>query len=105
VAVGDERTHPELLGKRERITVVAVSVLRGIAPGGDLGEEAEGGVRSERFGSSRAHWGLSSVRREADHLDQTRIAARLLSHLDITQRRHWESRISDRFLASRPRTL
>jgi len=38
-------------------------------------------------------------------LDQTRIAARLLSHPDITQRRHWDSRISSRFLASSPLTL
>ena len=42
VAVGDEGAHPELLGERERVTVVAVSVLRGIAAGGDLAEEAEG---------------------------------------------------------------
>ena len=42
MAVGDERTHPELLGERERITVGAVSVLRGIAAGGDLTEEAKG---------------------------------------------------------------
>ena len=42
VAVGDERAHPELLGERERVTVVAVSVRRGIAAGGDLAEEPEG---------------------------------------------------------------
>jgi hypothetical protein len=42
MAVGDEGAHPELLGERERVTVVAVSVLRGIAAGGDLAEEAEG---------------------------------------------------------------
>src|SRR5436190_18611983 len=42
VAVGDEGAHPELLGERERVTVVAVSVLRGIAAGGDLAEQAEG---------------------------------------------------------------
>ena len=42
VAVGDERAHPECLGERERVTVVAVSVLRGLAAGGDLAEEAEG---------------------------------------------------------------
>ena len=42
VAVGDEGPHPELLGERERVTVVAVRVLRGIAAGGDLAEEAEG---------------------------------------------------------------
>ena len=42
VAVGDERAHLELLGERERVTVVAVSVLRRIAAGGDLAEEAEG---------------------------------------------------------------
>ena len=41
VAVGDERAHPELLGERERVTVMAVSVLRRIAAGGDLAEEAE----------------------------------------------------------------
>ena len=42
VAVGDEGAHPELLGERERVTVVAVSVRRGIAAGGDLAEKAEG---------------------------------------------------------------
>jgi hypothetical protein len=42
VAVGDEGAHPQLLGERERVTVVAVSVLWGIAAGGDLAEETEG---------------------------------------------------------------
>ena len=42
MAVGDEGAHPEVLGERERVTVVAASVLRGIAVGGDLTEEAEG---------------------------------------------------------------
>ena len=42
VAVGDERVHLQLLGERERVTVVAVSVLRGIVAGGDLAEEPEG---------------------------------------------------------------
>src|SRR5712691_6385597 len=42
VAVGDEGAHAELLGERERVTIVAVSVLRGIAAGGDLAEEPEG---------------------------------------------------------------
>jgi hypothetical protein len=39
--VGDEGAPPEFLGERERITIVAVSVLRGIAAGSDLAEEAE----------------------------------------------------------------
>jgi hypothetical protein len=42
LAVGDEGAHTELFGERECVTVVAVSVLRGIAAGGDLAEEAEG---------------------------------------------------------------
>jgi hypothetical protein len=42
VAVGDERTHPELLGERERVAVVSLSFLRGIAAGGDLPKEPEG---------------------------------------------------------------
>src|SRR3972149_6862548 len=42
VAVGDERAHPQLLGERERVTVVAVSVLRGIAAGGDLTQGPQG---------------------------------------------------------------
>ncbi len=42
VAVGNEGMHLQLLGERERVTVVAVSVVRGIAAGGDLAEEAEG---------------------------------------------------------------
>src|SRR4030095_10414719 len=42
VAVGDKRAHAELLGEGERVAVVAVSVLRGIAAGGDLAEETEG---------------------------------------------------------------
>ena len=42
VAVGDEGAHAELLGERERVTVAAVSVLRGIVVGGDLTEETEG---------------------------------------------------------------
>src|SRR3990170_3138461 len=42
VTVGDEGAHAELLGERERVTEVAVSVLRGIAAGGDLTEEPEG---------------------------------------------------------------
>ena len=42
VAVGDERAHPELVGERQRGTVMAASLLRGIAAGGDLAKEAEG---------------------------------------------------------------
>ena len=42
VAVGGEGAHAELLGERERVTVVSVSVLRGIAAGSDLSEETEG---------------------------------------------------------------
>jgi len=42
VAVGDEGAHPELLGERERVTIMAVSMFRGTAVGGDLAEEAEG---------------------------------------------------------------
>jgi hypothetical protein len=41
VAVGDERAHAELLSECERVTVVAVSVLRDIAVGGDLADEPE----------------------------------------------------------------
>src|SRR4029453_2507559 len=41
-AVGDKRAHPTRLGECERVTVEAVSVLRGIAAGRDLAEEAEG---------------------------------------------------------------
>ena len=41
MTVGDEGPHPQLLGERERVTVVAGSVLRLIAAGGDLAEEAE----------------------------------------------------------------
>src|SRR6266851_2959604 len=42
VAVCDERAHAELTGERQRLAVVAVSVLWGNAAGGDLSEEAEG---------------------------------------------------------------
>ena len=42
VAVGDEGAHAERLGEGERVAVVALRVLRGIAAGGDLAEEAEG---------------------------------------------------------------
>ena len=42
MAVGDEGAHPELLGECERVTVVALSALRGIASGGDLAQEPEG---------------------------------------------------------------
>src|SRR5262245_28120485 len=48
MAVGDEGAHPELLGERERVTIVAVSVLRGIATSADLAEEPEG----PRFGAA-----------------------------------------------------
>jgi hypothetical protein len=36
VAVGDERAHPERLGEGERVSVVALSMVRGIAAGGGL---------------------------------------------------------------------
>ena len=36
VTVGDERAHSELLGERERVSVVGLGVLRGIAAGGDV---------------------------------------------------------------------
>src|SRR5262249_34433358 len=42
VAVGLERTHAARVGERERITVVALRVLRGIAAGADLAEEMQG---------------------------------------------------------------
>ena len=42
VAVGDEGTHLERLGERERVTVVVVGGLRETAAGGDLAEEPEG---------------------------------------------------------------
>src|SRR2546428_7692672 len=42
VAVGDERPHSELLGERERVPVVALSVLQRSAPGGGLAEEPQG---------------------------------------------------------------
>jgi hypothetical protein len=42
VAVGDEGAHPELLGERKRLAIVALSVVRGIVAGGDLAEEAKG---------------------------------------------------------------
>ncbi len=41
MAVGDEGAHAEFLGERERVTVVAVGVLRGSAAGGDLAKRAE----------------------------------------------------------------
>jgi len=41
VAVGDERAHPKPLGERERLTVVARSVVWVIVAGGDLAEEAK----------------------------------------------------------------
>src|SRR6266478_2017345 len=42
VAAGNERTHLQLLGEREGGAVVTVGMLRGIAAGGDLSEEAKG---------------------------------------------------------------
>ena len=39
--VGDERAHPEFLGERERVAVVSLSFLRGIAAGRDLPKEPE----------------------------------------------------------------
>ena len=42
VAVGDERAHSEFLGKRERVPVVAVSMLLGTAGGCDITEEPKG---------------------------------------------------------------
>ena len=41
VTVGDQGTHPEFGGERERVTVGAVGVLREIAARGDLAEEAQ----------------------------------------------------------------
>ena len=42
VAVGDEGRIPSSSASASAVTVVALSVLRGIAAGGDLAEEAEG---------------------------------------------------------------
>src|SRR5215471_13158282 len=41
VAVSGERPHPDLLGERERVTIVGLSERRLIATGGDLAEEPE----------------------------------------------------------------
>ena len=41
MAVGDDGAHLKVLSQGKRVTVVAVSVLRGIAAGGDLAEEPE----------------------------------------------------------------
>ncbi len=35
VAVGDERAHPEPLGEYQRLTILALSMLRGVAAGGE----------------------------------------------------------------------
>src|SRR5260370_21541236 len=42
VAMSDKGAHPEPFGQRERVAVVALSVLRRIAAGGNLAEEPEG---------------------------------------------------------------
>ena len=39
MAVGDDRAHPELLGERERVTVVTFGVLGPLATGGGVGEK------------------------------------------------------------------
>ena len=36
VAVGGKRSHPEFLGERERVAVVALGRRRGFAAGGDI---------------------------------------------------------------------
>ena len=41
MAVGSDRPHPELLGERERITVVAFRVPRWVAAGGGVTKEPE----------------------------------------------------------------
>src|SRR5262245_55077279 len=41
VAVGDEGAHPELLSERERVTIVAVSVVRRIAASDGVAEEPQ----------------------------------------------------------------
>ena len=48
VAVSDEWPHSELLGERERVPVVALSVLRRSAPGGGLAEQPQGNASQPR---------------------------------------------------------
>ena len=42
VAVGDQRAHVDLLGKRQRVAVMSLGFAHGAKTGGDVGEQTDG---------------------------------------------------------------